>query len=106
MKRTPVIEITGRKVTPGETEKLAGLNKDLSYVEIVVRDNGIGFDNEFAEQIFVIFQRLNDKQHYKGTGIGLALCRRIVGNHGGKVFGISKEGEGATFIIILPIKQG
>ncbi len=99
----PVITITARRVTAGEEEKLNGLDRERHYVEIVVRDNGIGFSNEFAEQIFIIFQRLNDRHTYPGTGIGLAVCRKISTNHGGKIYAVSKEDEGAAFYIILPI---
>ncbi|MEO6037472.1 MAG: ATP-binding protein, partial [Saprospiraceae bacterium] len=73
------------------------------YCELVFRDNGIGFDAEYAEQIFTIFKRLHDKQSYTGTGIGLALCRRIAVNHGGEIFAESVENEGAAFHVILPV---
>lgn len=86
-------------------DKIAELNLDTSfeYTEIVFKDNGIGFSSEFAEQIFIIFQRLNSREQYPGTGIGLALCRKIVDNHGGKIFAVSEEGKGAEFHVILPV---
>ncbi|HSU49073.1 MAG TPA: ATP-binding protein, partial [Segetibacter sp.] len=81
------------------------LEKGTEYYEICVVDNGIGFQQEFADQIFIIFQRLNDKEDYPGTGIGLALCRKIVRNHGGEIVAKSEEGKGTTFYIILPVNQ-
>ena len=65
-------------------------------------DNGIGFDPQYSERIFAIFQRLHSKQTYSGTGIGLALCRKIVENHGGIIFAKGDPGKGAIFTIILP----
>ena len=67
------------------------------------KDNGIGFEKEHAEQIFVIFQRLNNRSEYGGTGIGLALCKKIVENHGGIIRASSEKGQGAIFTILLPV---
>jgi two-component system CheB/CheR fusion protein len=67
-----------------------------------VRDSGIGFNQEFNEQIFTIFQRLNDKKEFGGHGIGLALCRKIVGNHNGIIFSKGAENVGAELTMILP----
>jgi signal transduction histidine kinase len=96
------IEVSCRPLPEDEKIFHDRLDKSLEYVEIVFRDNGIGFDPEFAEQIFTIFQRLNDNESYSGTGIGLALCRKIVRNHGGEIFAKSKVGEGSAFYVILP----
>jgi PAS domain S-box-containing protein len=73
---------------------------------IVVADNGIGFDQEYADRIFDTFTRLNAKDKYEGTGLGLALCKKIVERHHGTIEAIGKRGEGAAFIINLPFKQG
>lgn len=72
--------------------------------ELTVQDNGIGFDEKYLEKIFAVFQRLHNRQEYEGTGIGLAVCRRIVDRHGGSITARSKPGAGATFIVQLPVK--
>jgi len=66
-----------------------------------VRDNGIGIDEKFNEKVFVIFQRLHSSRDYKGTGIGLAVCKQIIHRHGGQIWFESKENEGTTFYFTL-----
>ncbi len=75
------------------------------FCQITVQDNGIGFDEKYLERIFGVFQRLHGRVSYEGSGIGLAICRKIVERHGGRLTARSKVGEGATFIVILPVKQ-
>jgi two-component system, chemotaxis family, CheB/CheR fusion protein len=104
-KTEPVISISCRILTEAETKELSSLRRAVPYVEIVFTDNGIGFSPEFSEQIFIIFQQLNDKYRYPGTGIGLALCRKIVTTHGGRIYAVSKENEGSAFHVLLPVKQ-
>ncbi|BED88264.1 MULTISPECIES: sensor histidine kinase [unclassified Pseudoalteromonas] len=79
-------------------------NDNIDWQVVTIKDNGIGFSQEYADKIFVPFQRLHGRSEYKGTGIGLSVCRRIVERHGGIITAHSKDGEGATFIIKLPVE--
>lgn len=91
------------KSMPGENAALLfGLSREKDYYHITVEDNGIGFEQQYAEKIFEIFQRLNDRTAYEGTGIGLALCKKIVNNHSGFIYAESELNRGATFHVILP----
>jgi signal transduction histidine kinase len=72
------------------------------FCRIIVEDNGIGFDQKYAEEIFEMFRRLHPKTEYEGTGIGLALCKKIVEKHNGFISARGKPGEGASFIVSLP----
>jgi signal transduction histidine kinase len=73
---------------------------------IVFADNGIGFEDQYAEKVFSIFKRLHGRSDYPGTGIGLAICRKIVGRHGGRIRAMGTPGEGARFVIALPRTNG
>ena len=80
----------------------ASVERDLSYHVFVFKDNGIGFDQAYQAQIFGLFNRLHNRKDYSGTGIGLALCKKIVENHNGVITASSSRGQGATFTIYLP----
>lgn len=97
----PSIHISARKLTADEVAARS-LNTKFDYQMLTFRDNGIGFDQENATQIFNIFERLHSKTEYEGTGIGLAMCKRIAQNHHGDIFATSSPGNGASFYVILP----
>ncbi|OJF68410.1 histidine kinase [Alteromonas sp. V450] len=99
---TPKVLITHSTPSNKETSDVL-LSEEYQWAKIQVKDNGIGFDQAFAEKIFAPFQRLHGRAEYKGTGIGLAVCRRIVERHNGQITAASSQGDGATFTILLPI---
>lgn len=88
----PVVAIASEETTSGT-------------VRFTIRDNGIGFEQQYAEQIFDVFRRLHGRDDYEGTGIGLPLCRRIVQRHGGSITAQSEPGSGALFTVELPLRQ-
>jgi len=100
----PVITISYEKVRGEEVSGIEKIRKDRDYHKIKVIDNGIGFEDQYAEKIFVIFQRLHARNHYEGTGVGLAICRRIMTNHNGFIFAKSQINEGASFTLYFPTK--
>jgi light-regulated signal transduction histidine kinase (bacteriophytochrome) len=100
-KDTPiVIKVEGRILKMD-----VGNEHDVECCEIKICDNGIGFDNKYADKIFAIFQRLHGKSEYEGTGIGLATCRKIVDRHSGTIKAEGVVGEGAQFTIVMPTRQ-
>jgi PAS domain S-box-containing protein len=101
----PEIKISLQPLKNSEIKKLKNLKDGKSYVEIIVADNGIGFDPQFSEQIFQIFERLHTSDEYEGTGVGLALCKKIAENHHGHIYAIANIGEGSSFHIVLPVQQ-
>ncbi|MEP6928956.1 MAG: ATP-binding protein, partial [Flavobacterium sp.] len=80
------------------------ISPDGKYCRIIVSDNGIGFDEIYLDRIFIIFQSLNDRQAYEGTGIGLAIAKKIIEKHNGLITAKSQFGKGASFIMVLPLK--
>jgi len=99
---TPVIEITSELI---KTKDFDGeVSPDGKFCRITVKDNGIGFDEIYLDRIFIIFQSLNDRQTYEGTGIGLAIAKKIVDKHNGLITAKSQLGKGASFIIVLPLQ--
>jgi PAS domain S-box-containing protein len=97
---TPVVRIHA-KIGPGPLEQ----QEDGRFCHISIKDNGIGFDEKFADNIFTLFRRLHTKDRFEGTGIGLAISKKIVEKHGGNIIAKGVEGEGAEFIIILPVSK-
>lgn len=75
------------------------------HCRLVVEDNGIGFDEKYADEIFVVFKRLHSYHEYEGTGVGLSICKKIVDKHQGRISAVSKPGNGATFYIDLPLHK-
>jgi light-regulated signal transduction histidine kinase (bacteriophytochrome) len=96
----PVINIRSEIITATTSNK-----EPVQYCRIYVQDNGIGFDQVYAEQIFDMFRRLHVHSEFEGTGIGLTLCKKIVEKHNGFISVQSKVGKGSTFIISLPVHQ-
>ncbi|MBC3788328.1 PAS domain-containing protein [Spirosoma utsteinense] len=103
---SPVLDVRARLVRAAELP--AGVEPTrpaMVYHLIEVADNGIGFDDKYVDRIFQVFQRLHGKSgsHYNGTGIGLAICQKVVANHGGAITATSQPGQGATFSVYLPV---
>jgi len=100
----PVIKIQAQTIqSPFVTNPDAEANDEIC--ELIVQDNGIGFEEKYLDKIFAMFQRLHGRSEYEGTGVGLAVCRRITDRHGGTITATSKPGEGATFIVRVPTRQ-
>ena len=99
----PVVTIRGQGMAKRSFMSMPQENGP--YVSITIADNGIGFDPQFSANIFNIFQRLHSKDKYEGTGIGLAITKKIIEKHNGIIRADSKEGDGSTFTIILPSTQ-
>ncbi len=100
----PLITISSEKLTMAEKDKFK-LRTGNPYYRIMVTDNGIGFEETYSERIFQLFQRLHGKAEYPGSGMGLAICRKITDNHKGLIMAASTPGHGSTFSIILPETQ-
>ncbi len=98
-----MIKIRAKAVTKYQVEQI-GLPPGRLYTEVLIEDNGIGFQQASAEEIFITFRRLNSKDKFEGTGLGLSLCKKIVERHGGIISAKSETGNGATFSMILPSK--
>lgn len=97
----PTVDISAEIIAEKRFDSPADPNG--RFCRITVADNGIGFDEVYLDKIFVIFQSLHDRHHYEGTGIGLAIAKKIIEKHNGLITATSRAGEGATFIIILPL---
>ena len=97
----PVIEITSEKLLNGEIKKYPGLSNNQEYIKIIFTDNGHGFDPQYTDQVFKLFKRLSHTE--QGTGIGLALCKKIVENHHGHISVSSEINKGTSFTLIFPV---
>jgi signal transduction histidine kinase len=100
---SPEISVTGQLIDSCSFDAKPSENGE--YCKIVIKDNGIGFDNQYANKIFTIFQRLHSRETYDGTGIGLAITRKIIEKHSGIITASGKENIGSEFTIILPLYQ-
>lgn len=96
--KAPIISIRARQVESNG-------NGAAGRIQISVQDNGIGFDEKYTDKIFAVFQRLHGRTEYEGSGVGLAICRKIVERHNGDITAQSLPGDGSTFIVTLPLKQ-
>lgn len=111
----PIITIQGSVITANELKEQAMVHESTTgytfnrgrepFAKIEVQDNGIGFDKAYADKIFEIFQRLHSTKTYEGTGIGLAICKKIADNHHGFITAEGTPGKGATFVVYLPLSQ-
>ena len=103
-KEFPSIEVNG-EIIEGAAYPNLNLSVETKYTRIVVADNGIGFEQKYATKVFEIFQRLHSNEEYQGTGIGLAIAKRIVLTHRGQISVESSPGKGATFEIFIPLAE-
>lgn len=98
----PAISIYSEVIKQVNTNNLTSGAQPSSYYRLYIKDNGIGFDVKYAEEIFVVFKRLHSYHEFEGTGIGLSICKKIVEKHSGQISADGKLNEGATFIVTLP----
>lgn len=101
--RKPVIQVSARCLSSLDFHAVEVSNGP--YAEITIVDNGLGFDQKYAEKIFQIFQRLQPKGKVSGTGIGLSIVKKIIDTHGGIIKATGVENQGATFTFIIPADQ-
>ena len=100
-----VIDVKAETMSPVDLSKFIKYSQGKNYYKITVQDNGIGFDDKYAEDIFRVFKRLHNYQEFEGTGVGLSICKKIVEKHNGFIKAESKLDTGSTFIIGLPEMQ-
>jgi signal transduction histidine kinase len=100
----PVVKVYSELLQEWEEEG-SGRIADRRAYQIFVEDNGIGFDEKYLERVLAPFQRLHGRDAYEGTGMGMAICRKVVERHNGYITAKSIPGQGATFIVTLPVRQ-
>ncbi|HET9429522.1 MAG TPA: ATP-binding protein, partial [Chitinophagaceae bacterium] len=98
----PLITIEAEKIVHPIQQRLPSSINGTTYHQIGITDNGIGFDEKYAGEIFMVFKRLHSYHEYEGTGVGLSLCKKIIEKHNGFISASSKPGEGSKFVISLP----
>jgi PAS domain S-box-containing protein len=109
---TPRVRVSALRVSAPERPPAANsatrisAEEEVTWYQFAVEDNGVGFDEKYLDRMFTIFQRLHGRSEYEGTGVGLAVCRKIVDRHGGTITARSSPGHGATFLVTLPASQG
>ncbi len=101
--QAPQIHIYSERTRGAQHGNLKQALFEVDYHTIYVKDNGIGFEQKYADDIFTLFKRLNSAEKFEGTGIGLSICKKIVEQHKGVISAVSKPGEGTTFIMSLPV---
>jgi two-component system, chemotaxis family, CheB/CheR fusion protein len=100
----PIITVHGQRVR--ELSFSAPEDQEGAYCKVLFTDNGIGFEAEFIDTIFQLFQRLHSKDKYEGTGIGLAITKKIIEKHNGIITAASERGHGTVFSFVIPLRHG
>jgi len=100
----PIVKIHSEFIRDNEGEA-NGDSGNGGFCQITIADNGVGFDEKYADRVFGVFQRLHGRSEYRGTGIGLAVCRKVVELHGGTITVKSIPGQGTAFMVLLPMRQ-
>jgi len=103
--KRPIITINTKLISTEDVKKKSNFPHLGNYMELIFKDNGIGFDQKYVDQVFTMFKRLHGTHAYEGAGIGLALVKKIVENHHGHIFVKSEIGKGTTFYIYIPVIQ-
>jgi light-regulated signal transduction histidine kinase (bacteriophytochrome) len=101
----PVVKIHAGVIKERRAHKRPGNHPTSDFSQIMVEDNGIGFDEKYLDRIFMVFQRLHGRKEYEGTGMGLAVCRKIAERHNGSITAKSMPGRGSSFIVTLPLRR-
>jgi light-regulated signal transduction histidine kinase (bacteriophytochrome) len=99
---SPEVYIDSRKLAPSELDQVVARPIDIPFYKLTVTDNGIGFDQKYADDIFVVFKRLHSYHEFEGTGVGLSICKKIIEKHNGFIQAKSELSKGSTFSIGLP----